>query len=146
MCKTSIFNKNRNIVAARATVYMRSIEQQFFFFFHKLPWSFFLTSWQVLSFEFMEFYWNIIYKTLLGDQPLPWRIFLLQEQFCCDKFLKLLWGQEQCLFDECLWRGYSPGKWSSNQCIDSILANFHFQVKVKLSLQKNPLLKIKNLS
>ena len=32
MCKTSIFNKNRNIVAARATVYMRSIEQQFFFF------------------------------------------------------------------------------------------------------------------
>ena len=144
MCKTSIFNKNRNIVAARATVYMRSIELQFFFF-HKLPWSFFLTSWQVLSFEFMEFYWNIIYKTLLGDQPLLWRIFLLQEQFCCDKFLKLLWGQEQCLFDECLWRRYSPGKWGRNQCIDSILANFHFQVKAKLSLQKNPLLKIKNL-
>ena len=78
MCKTRIFSKKRNVVVARATIYMRSIEQQFFiFFFSQTALKFFLTSWQVLSFEFMEFYSNIIYKTLLGDQPLPWRIFLL---------------------------------------------------------------------
>ena len=56
MCKTRIFSKKRNVVVARATVYMRSIEQQFFIFFSQTALKFFLTSWQVLSFEFMEFY------------------------------------------------------------------------------------------
>ena len=32
-------------------------------------------------------------------------------------------------------------KWGSNQCINSILANFHFHVKTKLSLQKKSFIK-----